>query len=65
MGLIRFIQRGITATKPSPASRPSGLKRLHSANLQYNTEQRLAVAQAQGNVLLVALLERELAIAQL
>jgi hypothetical protein len=65
MGLIRFIRRGITAAQLSPASRPSGLKRLHSANLQYNTEQRLAVAQAQGNVLLIALLERELAIARI
>jgi hypothetical protein len=65
MGLIRFVRRGITAAKPSPASQPSDLKRLHSANLQYNTEQRLAVAQAQGNALLIALLERELAIARI
>jgi hypothetical protein len=58
---MRFIDRGIKAAKASRSNRISDLKRLHRSNLQHNTEHRLAIAKAQGNPVLVALLERELA----
>ncbi len=35
------------------------VSRLHRANIQHNIERRLEVAKAQGNSLLVAMLERE------
>jgi hypothetical protein len=58
---MRFIDRGIKAAKAARSNRVSDLKRLHRSNLQHNTEHRLAIAKAQGNAVLVALLERELA----
>jgi hypothetical protein len=58
---MQFFDRGIKAAKISKSNRLSDLKRLHRSNLQHNTEHRLAIAKAQGNAILVALLERELA----
>jgi hypothetical protein len=58
---MRFFDRGSKAAKISKGNRISDLKRLHRSNLQHNTEHRLVIAKAQGNAILVALLERELA----
>jgi hypothetical protein len=57
---MRLFDRGARAAKISQSNRISDLKRLHRSNLQHNTEHRLAIAKAQGNTVLVALLEREL-----